>query len=716
MNKEAQLYHNQWNIQFHFERLDQDFYFYTIINKEGHKEFNSVCTKIPLYWSQVLNLKIISGQAFFLLKKSDQNPDFLDEISVFFGKIPIDIFLTKSYNVFYQGRYPDAEKNFFPLKCLILGILPRLSDRNGWGQIDGHTCFFLPKKEGSWHRKNSIMGVMIEPLFENNRFNLRARNFAKLTEFNREKTTKFYIWEDKKGILKQIKNASIDMNEKVFSNRAVPSMRASVNHLDLKSHTDFLKSKTGILYSFMEEMKTHMSDYMTVTISTMDDVAYSSAKRASNKNKKLYTDYFSGKTIYLIDLVKTSESKDILSKTLELLTTMKGCEEINFQYSDDVREGYNIALLHNLEYYQFQEESNVEDPYLVMQPGKIIQHITIEDFNFLSTNEKQKETLLFKLFHELILKEVNDQKQLNELTLLDFFNTDDIWTFGCYVREQDSEYGLCVLKIAKGGVLEYIYYSSDNVKNRVSPLLVKLENLRCKRKKPYDKYENYSKVAGFVMKNEHSLAMIYETDMTTIADYQYIHDILLDTKTVDKDVSTAKLKEVVYDFLEENPHHPNIQKGKLFYEHLLKLGYIEKVGLIKEGYDLRGNPSIFKAINEEIHNKLGYYIWPPIRTVEYQEVYRNLLNINLFRDSNSSGLNFYFAGFANNISNSPVARTTRMREFLVSGTPKLQFKEIVKLFDIDMVRNGSMTVYPFPFKLIREHTDNLKRINTEKKS
>lgn len=57
-----------------------------------------------------------------------------------------------------------------------------------------------------------------------------------------------------------------------------------------------------------------------------------------------------------------------------------------------------------------------------------------------------------------------------------------------------------------------------------------------------------------------------------------------------------------------------------------------------------------------------------------------------------------------------------MREFLVSGTPKLQFKEIVKLFDIDMVRNGSMTVYPFPFKLIREHTDNLKRINTEKKS
>ncbi len=76
MNKEAQLYHNQWNIQFHFERLDQDFYFYTIINKEGHKEFNSVCTKIPLYWSQVLNLKIISGQAFFLLKKSDQNPDF----------------------------------------------------------------------------------------------------------------------------------------------------------------------------------------------------------------------------------------------------------------------------------------------------------------------------------------------------------------------------------------------------------------------------------------------------------------------------------------------------------------------------------------------------------------------------------------------------------------------------------------------------------------
>jgi hypothetical protein len=144
MNREPQLYHNQWNIMFDFDCLDKDFYFYVIINKEGHKKFNFVCSKIPLYWSQILNIKIISGQAFFLIKKSDQNAEFINEISDFFGDIAIDIFLTKSRAVFHQGKSSGAEKNYFPLKCLILGLLPKVSNRNGWGQIDGHTCFFLP--------------------------------------------------------------------------------------------------------------------------------------------------------------------------------------------------------------------------------------------------------------------------------------------------------------------------------------------------------------------------------------------------------------------------------------------------------------------------------------------------------------------------------------------------------------------------------------------
>lgn len=709
MTNQVKLYQNQWDIKYDFKQLNTDFDFYCIVNTFEDKKFAALSSKIQFSIPQVLNVKVSKKKSYIIVKKSRLGEEDFKRLNDYFDPIKVNIDKVQSQDVCNISNFGGiTDRNFHALTCLILGLLPIFSERNGIAQIDGHTYFFKPKKVSKWHKKDRAIGVVIEPEYHHQRFRIKARTFAKLNEFNREETSQFFIWDDDKGILKRTLTAARNQEEDFYSNKAIPKNRASINELDLSSLEDYQNTKMGILDTFMEEVRRHLEKYISLKINTMDNIDYHTARYTQKDHKDDYIEYFADKTIYLIDLIKSEESKEFIANFQSTVNDRKKFDKINFQLSDRPLKGLNLALLHNLEYYDSDEaiERGEKDPHLVMTNGQIIQHITIEDFDYYSRDGKIAPSMI-KVFQELILKEVNSKLQLNYLTKLDYFKNNGPLSFAMYVEESEECFGLYLQTIDVTGKLTYRYFSPGNISQNTDPLLATLERMRLSRKDKYSEYENHNKVAGFVIKNPDDIAMIYETNMSTISDFEYIKGILEDTPSKDKTVIVENLTKVVEEFLEKYKEHPKFQKGREFYETLKTYGYKETVETIRSGFDLRGKSSILKELNDEIHSQLDYFIWPPIRTVEYERSYGNILHINCFEDK---GKNYYFVGVPKKgISTAPIARTTKIREFVLSRKSAIQFLEIRDLFDIDLVKNGTMTVYPFPFKLLREYIDNEKR-------
>lgn len=709
MTNQVKLYQNQWDIKYDFKQLNTDFDFYCIANTFEDKKFAALSSKIQFSIPQVLNVKVSKKKSYIIVEKSRLGEEDFKRLGDHFDPIKVNIDKVQSQDVCYISNFGGiTERNFHGLTCLILGLLPIFSERNGIAQIDGHTYFFKPKKVSNWHKKDRAIGVVIEPEFYHQRFRIRARTFAKLNEFNREDTSQFFIWDDDKGILKRTLTAGRKQEEEFYSNKAIPKNRASINELDLSSLEAYKNTKMGILDTFMEEVQRHLKKYISLKINTMDNIDYHTARYTQKDHKADYIEYFADKTIYLIDLIKSEKSKEFITNFQSAVNDTEKFDKINFQLSDRPLKGLNLALLHNLEYYESDEviERGEKDPHLVMADDQVIQHITIEDFDYTSRDGRITPQVI-KVFQELILKEVNSKLQLNYLTKLDYFENKGPLSFAMYVEESEQCFGLYLQSIDETGRLTYRYFSPGNISQNTDPLLATLERMRLSRKDKYSEYENHNKVAGFVIKNPDDIAMIYETNMSTISDFEYIKGILEDTLSKDKTIIVGNLTKVVEEFLKKHKEHPKFQKGQEFYETLKDYGYKETVETIRSGFNLREKPSIIKDLNDEIHRELGYFIWPPIRTVEYERSYGNILHINCFE---YKGKNYYFVGVPKKgISTTPIARTTKIREFVLSRKSALQFLEIRDLFDIDLVKNGTMTVYPFPFKLLREYIDSEKR-------
>lgn len=709
MKREIQLYQNKWQPNFNFEKLDCDFDFYQINCEMKNKEFYQKFVKIGATFSEISNSYRGSyeEQSFVMTKKGAFNSERLDALCHFFAPIEVQIkkIASKSVNVPSDGFKHSID--YRPLLALQLGLLPLYSKRHGMTQIDGNCYFFMPKKNKKWHYKNHIIGLGI--ILENDgRFRTSAKTFALLNEDNRKNARQFFRWDADTSCLKQVTQIK-EQNQPYYTDCAVAHTAAQVNYLDLRSQTHFSQTRMGILDLFMQEIKTHFSQYVTLELVTMADIEYFRAKYVKKDHTKEYIDYFAGKTIYLVDQIKTATSQVFMQKLYDAVTNFPDFAQINFQKTAAVENGYNVVLIHNQEFYHSEKakEKEQEDPYLFMKQGKIIQHITLEDFNYADDEGNFIRGPIYKLFQELILKDVNYKGQLNELTLLNYFKQQRGCDFAMYFEEEKDKYGLCWLKIDKTGKLTYQYFSPESF--QTEPILKKLERLRKKRK---NTSRNPKQVAGFIIKNDDQIAMICETQMSTISDFNYIKQVLEDTKRKEDSIRLGNLQKVVGDFLQQNPNHPKIQQGYEFLNQLTKLlkdNETATIGEIKGDYTLRGNPAIFKDINETVHEKLGYYIWPPLRTKEYEEMYGNLLDINLFCDEQKR--KYYFVGIPKHqIKQAPIARTTRIRELVFPDTQsEFRFKEIQALFDIDIVKNGTLTVYPMPFKLMREYLKNEQR-------
>ncbi len=102
-----------------------------------------------------------------------------------------------------------------------------------------------------------------------------------------------------------------------------------------------------------------------------------------------------------------------------------------------------------------------------------------------------------------------------------------------------------------------------------------------------------------------------------------------------------------------------------------------------------------------------------VRRVEYLNTYFSACtNIKMFEDNEK---NYYCVGIKKSNFPRTVPRAVNVREIEpFDGAPNL-FDKLLPLMSVEFVRNGQLTVLPFPFKYLREWVDmNKKKLNTNR--
>lgn len=89
-----------------------------------------------------------------------------------------------------------------------------------------------------------------------------------------------------------------------------------------------------------------------------------------------------------------------------------------------------------------------------------------------------------------------------------------------------------------------------------------------------------------------------------------------------------------------------------------------------------------------------------------EELLQSCLDIKLF---NSNGYQYYFVGTIGNGMRWTVNRAANIRAIEPYEDSELMFKKLLPLMNVTFVRNGQLTIVPFPFKYLREYIKNIDK-------
>lgn len=173
-------------------------------------------------------------------------------------------------------------------------------------------------------------------------------------------------------------------------------------------------------------------------------------------------------------------------------------------------------------------------------------------------------------------------------------------------------------------------------------------------------------------------------------DYFYFMTIHPDGSFIIKEETDDLIGESIYD------EHINIlsvdeEDGNI--KGIVGIGddsiyIIKDVGLIALP-DLDGIANELESGNDKLRGK-----------VVRESLLSGCLDIRTYEED---GRTFYFVGDIGAGMQTTVGHAANIRELCIEGSGKVDIERVLPLMDVDFVRNGQLTVVPFPFKYLREY-------------
>lgn len=530
-----------------------------------------------------------------------------------------------------------------------------------------------------------------------------------------------YVFDDKTGEFRRKLNEDYGKNARFFDKGALSRKGKRKKFLDFSNNDNFLKSKSGMIATFFDDVKENLGEYISIEqIPIFDYTSYDS--KSEDYENKDYKSFLQKQKMCVVDTVDTPESRQMKNQIVQFLQTEYGISGIS-----DTRQknAYIIEIIHDKDsdFYAkkeeilspnlFEEMNKPQDQHNLYTEEEIIQHITVENSAEKIDGESIKH-LMHNVVQELIIKADLHKKQISLVN----WNENDTWTFvKCGTGKWNNakscnEYTYYKMEISDLGK---IHIESFNSSKFPSDDWEAIDSIFQK----YNHNNKYSPVECIVYKDISEINVIYKTKQFTLPNIEKLSETL-SLSAPNKTANKALIKNAIEEYrsatkVTESLKNAfeimlaNLEKdasSTITIKHLLE--YVDTDGEKKKIRIVTIKPFIkflFEATKES-ENPILLHSEP-----KSQENSNKYLNSLFGVKSVQLDETFkYFVGAKNKDAlHSSVPCSCIIRDVIPwnqdGGNPngKILFDEFAHMLTVEFVRNGQYTATPFPIKYLNEH-------------
>jgi len=516
--------------------------------------------------------------------------------------------------------------------------------------------------------------------------------------------------------------------------KARKERKSNINFFDNNNLKALNNSKAGILYKFIREFNDQFKEYINISLKEINDIKkydITSDRETFLKTIRANDSFIS---INIVDLVKSEETKENITKLKSILNS----EGIRTSESDITIPGFNIAVIKNAEYFENHPEE--KDHHQKSYGEIIVQNITDDNFEVESQSNTEGEidlfnnnpmefewkdnNLLFKVLQELLSKKSVLNGEISKGLLKNINISNNIYCLTFHKDKNDKRYILksCLnesRRITFELIREDIFESNNLELKRVADFLNDFQIMSVR---------NLWKVECVFFESIDDLNLILRTKLYAYPDVNNIANILSLSKQ-DKSVRILKIKKDNEDFISKLRLEKNLAGVKLFEEINVKLSEIVEPtirlndyrSILKEYSELEnGRKKLAKELFDHLYGRYknnivqGYLPFSNHKQGKFKESYASLTGINFCEKipgikSNSNKI-YYWIGSKNKSIKPSYKKGNPIRILGMKKVDgKFSDKNILKaFFDVDFIRVNEATVRPFMFKFNNTYWELIK--------
>ena len=736
------LRNNQLNPTLNIPNIQRDFSIYKF--SEDTLDFKNAIIDNIKYQFNARSVVYIGGKNIYALfdKKENESEFKKDLYSLKEGSnknLEIQI-VSNIYNEF--SRFESSKRYLVQLLFNILGTAKK---DDSYNNITGKLFYIVDYKaskvntEGVQLKQYITLHINID---KNLNLNLNVQTFTNLIVFklpSGDYSRKIaplprYTLDDKTRLMRRLQPTDNVEEASIFIPRSKP-MNGKQSHivpfLQFKNDKEFMKSKMGILNKFIEAVKNHLGDYITVEFKALPEPKWSDDLNPRDIRERI-KNFYQSNPIIIEDCLKNEASRQLSNILKTALTYEKGIFSVT-----DVREGttdvnaINLRLVDSPNSYK---EQNLEDPYQTYN-DRVVHHLIVENFYEKSAykikqdDSKEKVYEIWKAPIHNVLKECYLKRDLitNQVSLIDWHYGN--WTFALpqIIKEEDDDdktkkakteitpFG--ILDIDEQGKMQCSYaehvFQINSIEHRTL-----VQNAQMLQSSLANDWNANNKLYG-LLKSPNGVTMaIFETEQYTLVDFQGIAKDL-DAANEDPEYSVETWQNWFEEFFQINTFITEKLFLKIFdskkssdlllkSEILTLLDDFITIQLKKK----RPNSTALKGrFNSFYKSKTGKCLISLLRGKEVKDdLFGATLGIKFWINKEGNDIE-YFVGTKSEGLQSSLPRATRIRKIkMLDATQKLpDLSILLKMMDNDFVQWGDLTVVPFPFKYLREWLANISK-------
>jgi hypothetical protein len=650
---------NKLNITINSERIFQDFSIVKFSTSENYIKYGALILDELNSLLKAKSIVFERGKSFYALfdKKTIDHTDLSKELE------KIDEGETLSFNILNKNEIEEIAEHTIS-QLLINSISKPNHKKLTFNNLTGKLYLFSPaflKISKSKDKEQIFKIVALElNISPDLSLQLNVRTFSsvllsKQMDFSKKKFKEYpkYTFVHATGTLKRVLNSDNIAGENQYilkqTSRNGVSEKNNIPYLIFKNLEEFKNSKIGILNSAIQSIEGKLSNYLSIEFAQIpikDTVRYSNSFKIGDFKEN----------IFLLDLVQDEDSTEQIKNVQNELNNIIPKANIKISKKESAN-GYNLKLIHNRSYYEKYEK---KDPY---KASSISQHFTLEDFKAYS-----KATLKV-LITESIIK--NDIKN-NQISIVDWknygFNKD--WIFGNKIDEQ-----FCFLTINPNGNLRFVNFEPNLFNQNEYDMLCEIFN------------DNTN--VEFIVKDEKgNINLIKRTPNFTIPNYEIIYNTL---KNEAAELNLTKTEAIRYVF----ETFEDLEKQNSITNKINILNHWNKKSLL----DCFDNRNDKKCFVEKVEKESGEILKSYLRDKTRYEIIDSQLDIHLLEEN---GKTFYYVGIKGEGIQQQISRASTIREIETHQDSEIIFDKLLPLMNVDFVKNGDLTVLPFPIKFLNE--------------